>query len=252
MKKTLLLALLLCGFTPSWADVSPKPEMEFSFIYNTADKPRIAPEASEQIQCQDNQCLEAKPLGAYGLQKLYCGPERCFSIAYEYADYQKLIIGFEDGSKRESNIFKAPRSLRAGFTVYVNVDSLSVRPSPAPSPSNNLMRRDAWASFLIILLLELAAAWAYLTYSGKPYRTLYAVAAANMITTPVSWCFLAVHVKETAFLWIFCFLFEAAFIWAFNRRKMSLQNALNLSLAMNVTSYSLGMMISFFIAPWLF
>lgn len=252
MKKILLLIVFAFTALPLWADVSPKPEMEFTFIYRTAQTPSILPDASEQIQCKDNQCIQAQPLGTYGLQKLYCTPENCFSIAYEYDHYQKLIIGFADGSKRESNIFKTPDTLRSGFKVYVDDHALTVEPAPLENPSSILMRRDAWTSFIIILVLELAAAWAFLTYTDKPYRVLYAVAVSNIITMFVSWRFLAAYISETAFLWIFCFVFESVFIWLCNRKVLSWKEAGYLGLAANVTSYSLGMMISFYIAPWLF
>ena len=252
MKKFVLSFLLACTVLPLWADVSPKPEMQFTFIYNTADKSPIAPDASEQIQCEDNQCMDPKPLGTYGLQKLYCSADKCFSIAYGYAHYQKLIIGFEDGTKKGSNIFKTPAALRSSFNVYVNPDNLEVQLSPVQKPYSNLVRRDAWASLLIILLLELAAAWASISYMHKPLRILYAVAGANILSMFATWFFLAGYIRETAFLWIFCLLFESVFIWAFNRKYLTLTNAFNLSLATNVTSYSLGMMISFWIAPWLF
>ncbi len=252
MKKLILSAVLVFAAAALWADVSPKPEMQFSFIYNTQTHPRIAPDASEQIQCQDNQCMEPKPLGTYGLQKLYCSAEKCFSIAYGYAPYQKLIIGFEDGSKKESQIFKTPSALRSSFDVYVEKDGLTVALSPEQKPYSNITRKDAWASLLIILILELAAAWASISYMHKPLRILYAVAAANVLSMFATWFFLAGYIRETAFLWIFCLLFESVFIWLFNRKYLTLTNSFNLSLAMNVTSYSLGMMISFWIAPWLF
>lgn len=252
MKSFFVSVLLCCIALPLWADVSPKPEMQFTFIYNTQQHPRIVPDASEQIQCQDNQCMDPKPLGSYGLQKLYCSPEKCFSISYGYARYQKLIIGFEDGSKKESNIFKTPSSLRSGFNVYVNPDGLDVQLTEEQKPYSDLTRKDAWASLLIILVLELAAAWAFISYMHKPLRILYAVAVANILSMFATWFFLSGFIQQTAFLWIFCLLFEAAFIWLFNRKYLTLGNALNLSFATNVTSYSLGMMISFWIAPWLF
>ncbi|MBO5011635.1 MAG: hypothetical protein J6C49_04180, partial [Elusimicrobiaceae bacterium] len=80
MKKLLAFILLFCAFSPLWANVSPKPEMEFSFIYNTQAKPLIDPLHSEQIQCADNQCIQSAPLGYYGIQKLYCGSGACISV----------------------------------------------------------------------------------------------------------------------------------------------------------------------------
>ncbi len=252
MKKLFLLTLFFCLFSPLWADVSPKPEMEFSFIYQTDETPRIDPLHSEQIQCTDNQCLESKPLGVYGLQKLYCSPEGCFSIAYAYDNYQKLIISFEDGTTLQSNVFPTPGTLRSRFNVYVNDDGLQVELSPEKADTRNWIRKDAWYSLAIILILELLAATAYLSYRQKSFTILYSVGIANLITTAVSWLILARYVKETAILWIFCLVAEGLIIRLMNPRKISLKDACMLSLTTNVTSYSLGMIISFVLAPLIF
>jgi hypothetical protein len=226
--------------------------MAFSFIYNTEAKPLIDPLHSEQIQCKDNQCMEIKPLGKYGIQKLYCSAGSCFSIAYEYDDFQKLIIAFEDGTKRESNVFQAPDSLRSRFNVYVNEDKLIVEPTDLLPPASDWVRTDAWLSLGIILVLELLAAAMFLVYAQKPFTILYSVALANLLTTAFSWLILARHVKETAFLWFFCLLTETLIIRFMNKRKLSLKNSFLLSLAINVTSYSLGMIIAFWLDPLIF
>ena len=248
MKKLILTFLLMLPLTAVWADVSPKPEMEFSFIYNTAQKPFIDPLHSEQIQCSDNQCLESKPLGHYGLQKLYCSAGTCFSVAYEYTDFQQLIIAFEDGSKRMSNIFPAAHRLRARYNVYVDENSLTVEPTDIVPHSGAWARKDALFSLLIILLLELIAAAAYLVYTQKSFTILYSVAVANVLTTAFSWVFLAWYASESAFLWIFCVLAETLIIRLMNLKKISLQDAFILTIAANVTSYSIGLMLSFLLA----
>ena len=252
MKKLLVLTLFFCLFSPLWADVSPKPEMEFSFIYNTAEKTPIDALHSEQIQCRDNQCIESKPLGVYGLQKLYCQPDGCFSIAYSYDNYQKLIIAFSDGTTRESNVFAAPDRLRARFNVYVNEDDLTVKPSAQKADSRAWARRDAWVSLGLILIIELLAAAAYLSYRKKSFTILYSVGVSNLVTTALSWLFLVRFVKETAFLWLFCLLAETLIIRLMNLRKISLYDSFMLSLTTNVTSYSLGMILSFLLAPLIF
>ena len=252
MKKLLVLTLFFCLFSPLWADVSPKPEMEFAFIYNTAQKTPIDPLHSEQIQCSDNQCIESKPLGVYGLQKLYCQPEGCFSIAYDYDNYQKLIIAFTDGTTRESNVFASPNTLRARFNVYVNEDDLTVEPSAQKADSRAWARRDAWISLALVLIIELLAAAAYLSYRKKSFTILYSVGVANLLTTAVSWLILAMYVKETAFLWFFCLAVETLVVRLMNLRKISLYDAFMLCLTTNVTSYSLGMIISFLLAPLIF
>lgn len=252
MRKLLLLSLLSVFFSPLWADVFPKPEMEFSFIYNTADKPLLDPQHSEQIQCQDNQCMESKPLGKYGIQKLYCSLGNCFSVAYEYAPFQKLIISFADGSKKESNVFSTQKKLRSRFNVYVDEENLTVEPSPLSPAVNAWERTDAWISLLIILLLELLAAAAFLTYTQKRFSILYSVALANILTTAGTWLLLARLASETLFLWICCLLAEAFLIYFMNRKTLSARESFMLSLAMNVTSYSLGLILSFWVAPYLF
>ena len=252
MKKLLLPLLLLLPLGAAWGDVSPKPEMEFSFIYNTPTKPLIDPAHSEQIQCSDNQCLESKPLGHYGLQKLYCNSGSCFSVAYEYTDFQKLIIAFSDGTKRESNIFPAAHKLRARYNVYVEKDKLTVEPSDVTPNLAGWARTDALFSLVIILLLELVAAFAYLMYTQKSFTILWSVAVANILTTAVSWILLAWYASDTAFLWIFYVLAEALIIRLMNLKKISLKDSLILSVAMNVTSYSIGMMLSFWLAELIF
>lgn len=252
MKKILFTLLLSFFFAPVWADVSPKPEMEFNFIYETAQPVPLDPLHSEQLQCKDNQCFESEPLGVYGLQKLYCTASDCFSVAYEYEPFQKLILTFANGKKLESNVFAAPDTLRARFDVRVTENGLTVTPAEAPADTASWVRRDAWVSLILILVLELLAATAYLLYTQKSFVILYSVVLANLITTAVSWLFLARYVKETAFLWIFCLLAETLIIRLLNRKRLPLYDSFMLSLATNVTSYSLGIMLSFLLAPLIF
>lgn len=252
MKKILLCTFLFAAFSPLWGGIFPKPEMDFEFIYQTEQIPAIVPDGSEQIQCEDSQCIESAPLGNYGLQRLYCSEKDCFSVAYRHTPYQKLIIEFADGVKRESNVFASPAKLHNAVTVTVRDNDLWATPSAAPHKPNGLMRADAWISLLLILLTEALAAFAYLTYTDKSYRIIYYVLAANLITMPLTWYILGNLVQETALLWLFCLVFEALFVWLFNRRHLSLRNAAALSIATNVTSYSIGTIVSFLIAPYLF
>ncbi|MBR4355333.1 MAG: hypothetical protein IKP96_01995 [Elusimicrobiaceae bacterium] len=252
MKKLFLLLLFIFPFTTAWSDVAPKPEMEFSFIYNTDQKSAIDPLHSEQIQCQDNQCLESNPLGHYGLQKLYCSAENCFSVAYKYSDFQKLVIAFEDGTKRESNIFPATHKLRARYNVYVDKDALTVKSSNVVPDLRAWARRDAIFSLIIILVLELLAAIAYLSYTQKSFTILYSVALSNVLTTLCSWVILAWYASDAALLWIFCVLAETVIVRLMNIKKISLKDSFILSIATNVTSYSIGMIISFWLAELIF
>lgn len=252
MKKLLSVIVLAFCIVPLWAGISPKPEMDFTLIYQIERTPAVKPDTSEQIQCQDNQCIESDPLGEYGIQKLYCRPDGCFSIAYQYEPFQRLVLDFSDGVTRRSNVFRTPAKLRNSFAVYVRDTDLLVEPSPKPQNFNALLRADAWASLVIILVMEILAALAYLIYTGKSFRVLYAVVLANLISMPLSWQVLGWLVPAPWFIWLFCFIFEAAFIWLLNRSQLTAREAGVLSLAMNVTSYSIGMIISLLIAPYLF
>ena len=246
-----LLACLLC-FAPVWGSVAPKPEMNFTLLYATENHPTILPDNSEQIQCSDNQCIQSAPLGHYGLQQLYCRPNGCFSIAYEYQPFQKLILAFSDNKLRVSNVFRTPTKLRGSFNVVVRDNDIVVEPTVYKPHINDLLRADAWSSLIIILVLELITAWLFLKYTGKSYRVLYSVFVLNLISMPVAWMMLGPVVTESWIIWLACLLFEAFFLWLLNRRRLALRDAFNLSLAINVTSYTVGMIISFLLAPYLF
>ena len=252
MKKILFLTTLFIGSSFAWAGIAPKPEMDFTLIYSTENKPAVLANTSEQIQCEDNQCFQSDPLGQYGIQKLYCQPNSCFSIAYEYQPFQKLILDFSDGVTRQSNVFKTPAKLRNSFTVLVRENDLVVEPSAKPQNFNALLRADAWMSLIIILVLEMLAAWAYLKYTKKSFHVLYSVLLVNVISMPLSWQVLGTLVTEPWFIWFFCFVFEALFIWLLNRKRLGAKAAFELSFAINVTSYTIGMILSFLIAPYLF
>lgn len=252
MKKFLTLFLLLSIFTPLWAGLAPKPQMDFIVIYPGQEHPTLLADNSEQLQCQDNQCLQSAPLGRYGIQRLYCQEEKCFSVAYKYAPFQQLVLNFSDGVKRTSNIFSTPAKLHSSFYIVVQEQDLQVTPAPYWQPNNPLRRADAWLSLCMILLLELAAAWAYLSYTGKSYHVLSWVLLVNLITMPLSWQVLSHMVTESWPLWCFCFLAEALLLWATNRKRLRLRDAFNLSFAVNVTSYSVGTILAFLISPYLF
>ena len=155
MKKIVLLVACITSANFLSAGISPKPEMDFTLIYQTQNKPAVTADTSEQIQCADNQCLQATPLGQYGIQKLYCRKDGCFSIAYAYEPFQQLVLAFDDGNTRRSNVFRTPAKLRNSFTVTVRDTDLLVEPSPKPQKFNALLRADAWVSLIIILLLEI-------------------------------------------------------------------------------------------------
>lgn len=249
MKKLLLLILCCFGFlVPACADILPLPEVDYSFIYNTEGHPLIDPIHSEQIQCQDSLCLQQDPLGQYGLQKLTCGLGTCTAVAYRFTPYQKLIIAFSDGSVRESNVFMVPSTLYTRFNVQVESDKLWVEPSHYTPALFERVSGQMWGAMLLILILELLTAVAYLIYTKRSFIILYSVAFSNIISTLLVWLFLPHWLSSAFILWLSCFVAEGCLIGLLNRKRITWPQAFQLSCAMNVTSYALGMILSFMFA----
>lgn len=243
--KKLLLALCLCSLA-GWAHaISPNPRMDFYFTFNTPAPLTVDVVRSEQIQCADSLCMSAKPLGDYGAQRMDCTANSCRSVAYEYEPFQKLIITFSDGVTRESEVFPAPKALLSSFNVVVDPDALHVHKVLGQPEGPVWKQTDAWQALFLILLLELFAAAAWLHYSKKPLVILYSVALANLLTTAISWYWLARYVTGGFLLWIFCAIAETLIIKGFNCHRISLKDSFILSLVINITSYSLGMIIAF-------
>ena len=245
MKKTLLIVCTICAAVFAWAEVSPIPEAQFNFIYNQEEHPLIATQGSELFVCENRLCAGSEPLGVYGAQEFSCGPGSCQVTAYEFSPFARLVISFEDGVTRASNIFAFPQTLVAKFNVYVNADKLVVEPVDTPPYELLWTRPEMWGSLILILMLELACAAAFIFYQQKRFRILYGVAIANVVTTGVVWLFLMHYLSQSALLWLFCVLSEAGLIALINRKDITLKEAGILSIMMNVTSYTLGMILSF-------
>lgn len=248
MKKILLTLTVFLISLSAWAEVSPLPEIQFNFIYNTEQKPLINPAGSEFVGCKDRLCIQTEPLGTYGSQRLKCGPGACTAIAYEFEPFARLIMSFEDGSTRISNIFALSNELIHKFNVYVNQDDVVVEPVDTPATESLWSRPQAWGALALILVLELLCAAAFILYTKKRFSILYGVAIANVITAVVTWAFLVHYVAQSALWWLFGVVLEAIIIRLINYKDISLKDAGILSIMTNVTSYTLGMIISFIIA----
>lgn len=248
MKKFLLAFLCVAAWLPTMAEVSPLPEIQFNFIYNTEDKPLIRPQGSELITCKDRLCMQSAPLGIYGSQRMQCGPGTCEAVAYEFDPFAQLTVAFEDGSTRTSNIFALQRALIHKLNVYVEADKLAVEPVDTPPLEPLWKRPQAWGALSLILVLELLCAAAFILYTKKRFTILYGVAIANVITAVLTWCLLVHFVAESALWWVFGVLLEAVFIRLINYKDITLKEAATLSVMTNVTSYTLGMILSFIIA----
>ena len=248
MKKILLAFLCATAWFPTMAEVSPLPEIHFNFIYNTENKPLIRPQGSELISCKDRLCMQSQPLGIYGSQQMKCGPGLCEAVAYEFPPFAQLTVAFEDGSTRSSNIFAVPHTLIHKFNVYVEADKLAVEPVDTPPTEELWKRPQAWGALTLILVLELLCAAAFILYTKKRFTILYGVAIANVITALLTWCLLVHVVAESALWWVFGVVLEAVLIRLINYRDITFKEAATLSVMTNVTSYTLGMILSFMIA----
>ena len=164
MKKILLSLFAFGAFLPAAAEISPLPEAQFNFIYETDAKPLINPRGAELVQCKDQLCMSAEPLGVYGSQRMTCGGGACTAIAYEFTPFAKLTVAFEDGKTRQSQVFLMPDALINQFNVYVGPDSLKIEAVDTPPQEALWKRPQAWGALSLILVLELLCAAAYIIY----------------------------------------------------------------------------------------
>ena len=245
MKKILLSLLGLFVFLPVGAEVSPLPELQFSFIYNTDKKPLISPLQTELVTCKDRLCLDSAPLGVYGSQKMTCGPGACTAVAYEFTPFAKLTVAFEDGITRHSNVFAIPDTLITPFNVYVNEADLAIEAVDTPVQEPLWQRPQSWGALLLILVLELLCAAGWILYNKKRFTILYGVAIANVLTAALTWGILVHYVAQSAVWWIACVVLETVLIRLINRRDITLKDSATLCIMTNVTSYTLGMILSF-------
>lgn len=245
MKKFLFFVLALIAFLPSQAEVSPLPEVQFNFIYNTPEQPLINPARTELISCKDRLCLESAPLGVYGSQKMACGPGACTAVAYEFEPFARLTVAFEDGSVRQSNIFAIPQGIVVPLNVYVDSNSLTVEAVDTPPQEPLWQRPEAWGALALILVLELLCAAAWILYNQKRFTILYGVAIANVLTAALTWGILVHWVAQSAVWWVACVVLETFLIRFINYKDISLKDSATLCIMTNVTSYTLGMILSF-------
>ena len=245
MKKILLSLFAFCAFLPAGAEISPLPEAQFNFIYETDARPLINPRGAELVQCKDRLCMSAEPLGVYGSQKMTCGGGACTAVAYEFEPFAQLTVPFEDGKIRQSNVFTVPDALLNHFNVYVGPESLKIEAVDTPPQEALWKRPQAWGALSLILVLELLCAAAYIIYTKKRFTILYGVAIANVLTAALTWGILVHYVAQSAVWWVVCVALETVLIRLINRKDISLKDSAILCIMTNVTSYTLGMILSF-------
>ncbi len=142
LKISLLLLILVSLFMPAnivFADIGPKPTMEFEF--ELPDGVTII--SGIMYECDESDCSDASPIEELGPQGFRCGEFHCSSTAYGYAPYHRIEIQFSDGKTLQSNIFETI-DFTSNYRVTVNADDLSVdavsgEPAPPfedfPAPS---------------------------------------------------------------------------------------------------------------------
>ena len=106
------------------ADVGPKPQMTFQLRFETVEPLRVR--GGVQLQCEAPDCSDGEPLEELGPQSFWCEDGSCSSLAYGYAPYNQLRLGFSDGITRTSNVF-ASGPLKSEYRVTVREDDLLVR-----------------------------------------------------------------------------------------------------------------------------
>ena len=245
MKKILLSLFVFWALLPAEAEIAPLPEAQFNFIYETNAHPLINPRGAELLQCKDLLCMSAEPLGVYGSQQMTCGGGACTAVAYEFEPFAQLTVTFEDGKIRQSPVFTIPNALINQFNVYVGPDSLRVEPVDTPPQEALWKRPQAWGALSLILVLELLCAAAYIIYTKKRFTILYGVAIANVLTAALTWGLLVHWVAQSAVWWVACVALETVLIRLINYKDITLKDSAILSIMTNVTSYTLGMILSF-------
>ena len=71
----IILLGMMTPMSPARADISPKPNMSFEFIYQTNQPLTIT--SGNQLQCHDPDCLDASALGEDGRQLLTYTATEC-------------------------------------------------------------------------------------------------------------------------------------------------------------------------------
>lgn len=126
-RRFLFLSLILIAITPLlMADMGPKPSMDFALDYEISPTPNI--EAVRLLVCEQSDCSDAVPLEEMGPQGIRCDTNtECYAMAYGFpGEYFKLVLEFDDGTIRTSNIF-THHKFAARYKVTVTADALEVK-----------------------------------------------------------------------------------------------------------------------------
>ena len=245
MKKLLLslFCVLALTFTAK-ADIAPAEQINYFLTFEGVSPSAVITQQSEQIQCDDNQCLNPKPLGSFGIQKLDCDKNSCYAVSYEMADYQKLILKFADGTVKESNVFAIPENRINSFTLSVGPQSLTVKPSAAAATDRTPLFY-AVCAMAFVFLAEVLTALLFVCINELPLKITVWFAVLNLFTIPANWFFLSKYTAHDGILWLAACLAEFTVLAFAYRRKCTLQEIFGLTLFSNVSGYCAVMILSF-------
>lgn len=246
MKKLFFILAAMLAFTPFLqADIAPAEQISYEFKFSGMSPLKIVPAQSEQIQCADNQCLEPKALGRFGIQKLECNESSCYAVSYKLDHFQKLIIKFEDGRTLESEVFPKPKGRKSLMSVTVTPQGLKIEQKKSGFIPDRLPISYMASSFAFVFLVEILTAL-MLANSGKlPFSIVSWFAVFNAITIPVNWILLSSCIQSDGILWAAAFLFEFLFLCFIYRRRGIMGQIFSLTLFANVAGYSAGMILSY-------
>ncbi|MCX5788037.1 MAG: hypothetical protein NTX64_05940 [Elusimicrobia bacterium] len=246
----LFFGVSLAGLGRAQADVGPKPTESFRLDFGSGPARAVAGRA-DLLQCDNAECADPKHLFRVGPQGFDCAAASCDAMAYGFSDYQKLVLGFDDGEVRESGVFARSQAVNASYVVSVEPGRLVVREVTRPRGGigrlgaavgvRQAAAGDFGVAFALTLVIELALAGLY-ALLGPGFDTklrlrfVASVAAANAITVPMIWFvlprWLPLPLTQEFVVWAF----ETLFLYSLNRRVLSFRRACVLSLVMNLAS----------------
>lgn len=231
-----LLVLVIMPLSIVYADVGPKPSMEFTFEFK---EDPIGIVSGQLMQCSDETCSDAKPLEKLGPQGFQCGVTACDSMAYGYADYNMLIIEFTD-KVRTSNIFTKEHFF-AKYTVTVLDDSLEVK---EVGGRNIGIGSRLCGALPFTVAVETLVAAIYLAIFHLPRAGTVWVAVVSLFTLPFVWIIFPMIPLATAWTSglseVFATGAEAGILFLVLGRSIPAKHIIILSILMNGLSFSLG------------
>ncbi len=241
MVLTFCIVALLAA-TTAFADVGPKPTMQFKLVFQTAPVTLVG---GQQIECSDAACSDAHPLAQLGPQRFSCSPgeNQCSSLAYGYSRFHKLVLQFADRT-RESNIFA---SGGGSYIVTVRDTDLAVSADQLSRFSDPLAYGALLVALLWTLFTEVPIAALYLRLRHLKFRVLIWVVVANLISVPVLWLVLPMLPLDWLAATILCELgvivFEALWLHFTNRTILAFKESAVLSVLMNLASIFVGLVL---------